>query len=422
MVVRLKRIHRHFLLLIGLFLFLSLALNLLPEYFTVENGVFSTVSSSALEQHNKVRNISGVHRIFKSFKSKSIWKIEQGDDRIEAQIAFRPNIDFISLPAKTILLQSGVYSWGVQAGQQQFITDKCLVNNCLLEEGPVDGKVYDARLFKEIEINQFLLPRFLTETPRHPDQVWILFGLESPEVTPSYEQLNHVINWTATYRWDSTIVAPYDKWVRFDNISSLSKPKKNYADGKTKLAAIFVSNCQAANNRMAQVEELKQFIDLHVYGFCGDKVCDKGSQQECFEMLRTDYKFYLSFENANCREYITEKLFLNALRYDVIPVVMGAHPADYARAAPPGSFIHVEEFNSTKALADYLLKLDGDDDMYNSYFRWKDAGQFLDTKFWCRICSMLWDPDKPRISVPDLDNWWRGGQTCIGRRKWKDIR
>ncbi|WAR27757.1 FUCTA-like protein [Mya arenaria] len=85
-------------------------------------------------------------------------------------------------------------------------------------------------------------------------------------------------------------------------------------------------------------------MDLDFYGSCGNLSCDKGEGNNCFKNLHKEYKFYLSFENANCRDYITEKFFLNALRHDFVPVVMGAHPDDYRRVAPPGSFIHVEDF------------------------------------------------------------------------------
>ena len=57
--------------------------------------------------------------------------------------------------------------------------------------------------------------------------------------------------------------------------------------------------------------------------------------------------------------------------HDVIPIVMGARPEDYAIAAPTKSYIHVDDFDSPKELADYLHKLDQDDQLYNEYFKWK---------------------------------------------------
>lgn len=108
-------------------------------------------------------------------------------------------------------------------------------------------------------------------------------------------------------------------------------------------------------------------------------------------------------------------------RNDVVPVVMGAHPDDYKRVAPPVSYIHVEEFSGPEELAKYLLKIAADDEEYNKYFRWKRTGSFIDTKFWCRICSMLWDPKRPRLSVSNLNDWWRGKDICIGPSRWDGI-
>ncbi|OTF80387.1 hypothetical protein BLA29_013929, partial [Euroglyphus maynei] len=93
-------------------------------------------------------------------------------------------------------------------------------------------------------------------------------------------------------------------------------------------------------------------------------------------MLNNDYKFYLAFENSNCRDYITEKFYLNGLGenhrdFNIIPIVMGAHPMDYRRQSPPNSFIHVDNFQSPLQLAKYLHYLDKNDDEYNKYFDWK---------------------------------------------------
>lgn len=127
-------------------------------------------------------------------------------------------------------------------------------------------------------------------------------------------------------------------------------------------------------------------------------------------MLDADYKFYLAFENANCRDYITEKLY-NALRHNVVPIVMGASPSEYRQVAPFRSYIHVEDFNSPRDLADYLKLLDRNSTMYNQYFRWKGTGEFINTFFWCRVCALLHaSPPPPGYHYyGDIAAWWYEG-------------
>ena len=50
---------------------------------------------------------------------------------------------------------------------------------------------------------------------------------------------------------------------------------------------------------------------------------------------------------------------------------MGARPEDYEAAAPFKSYIHVDDFDTPKDLAEYLKQLDQDDEKYNEYFKWK---------------------------------------------------
>jgi hypothetical protein len=85
-------------------------------------------------------------------------------------------------------------------------------------------------------------------------------------------------------------------------------------------AAALISHCNPSNGRTEYIQELKRFIDVKVYGKCGLS-CSK--TESCNEMIGKHYKFYLAFENTVCRDYITEKLF-KMLRYDIIPVVLGA--------------------------------------------------------------------------------------------------
>lgn len=306
-----SRIQAQFLFLIGMFLCLTLLLNWMQTYQDKSDELLLVYN---IPISNTARNLTRTAMKRKISYKTNVWKPLPADDRILAQLALKPAIDN-NLPAKKIFLEHGVAGWGVKSGKKTFIEHKCPVQNCELI-GHAESERVDARMFKEIDISGYLHEELLHESERHPDQVWIMFGLESPEASPSYLGLNHVINWTATYRHDSTIVTPYDKWVRFDNFTSIEGivPKINYAEGKTKFAAIFVSNCNAVNNRLKYIEDLRNYIEVDMFGYCGNKVCRHEQQDSCFEMLRRDYKFYLSFENANCRDYITEKLFMNALR------------------------------------------------------------------------------------------------------------
>ena len=71
-----------------------------------------------------------------------------------------------------------------------------------------------------------------------------------------------VFNWTSTYRSDSTIVAPYERWQYYnDNVIAKEQPK-DYAANKTKAVAWFVSNCGARNGRLDYAKELQKFIQV----------------------------------------------------------------------------------------------------------------------------------------------------------------
>ena len=79
---------------------------------------------------------------------------------------------------------------------------------------------------------------------------------------------------------------------------------KNIPDcsqGKTDLVAWMVGNC-GAQPRMAFVQNLKKYIKVDIFGDCSGKRCSN-PPSDCLKK----FKFYLSFENALCEDYITEK-------------------------------------------------------------------------------------------------------------------
>ena len=113
----------------------------------------------------------------------------------------------------------------------------------------------------------------------------------------------------------------------------------------------------------------------------------------------------------------TTKQSIFSNRNNIVPIVMGARRGDYERSAPPYSFIHVDDFETIEQLANYLKFVDGNDTLYDSYHAWRESGRFIDTKFWCRLCALLQDDDKPRMWYGDVEAWWKHRGTCrIG--KW----
>ncbi|XP_063696915.1 glycoprotein 3-alpha-L-fucosyltransferase A-like [Culicoides brevitarsis] len=257
----------------------------------------------------------------------------------------------------------------------------------------------------------------------HPDQLQMFFTMESPLHFNRFPR--NSFDLTSTYKRDSDIVADYSTWLYYDDRIKKLPQTTNYAEGKTKKVAWFVSNCNAHNDRLKFALELQKYIQVDIYGPCGGSKlsCPRSKQQECLQMLRKDYKFYLSFENSNCRDYITEKAFSTALKHQVLPIVMGARPEDYQRYMPERSFIHVDEFQSVQSLAAYLNLLDQDDVLYNSYFEWIGTGEILtDQLMFCRLCGMLHNPDLDRskfsLSDKSIVEFWNGEGIC-NRENWK---
>ena len=283
----------------------------------------------------------------------TIWPEERRGDRLRDQLMFYPPKDSIAehqedadTPLKKILFWNGASSWGIRPGRGIFIKEQCPVSSCVIATNRRESQAADLIVFKD----HFTMPGM----DRRREQIWMIFMLESPLHTQVFKHKG-VFNWTATYRSDSTVVAPYERWQYYnDNVKARSQAI-NYAANKTKKVAWFVSNCGARNGRLEYARNLSSHIDVDIYGTCGDKRCPRASK-DCLKMLDTDYKFYLAFENSNCVDYITEKFFVNGLKHNILPIVMGASKEAYERSAPLNSFLHVDDFTGPAHLAQFLHK------------------------------------------------------------------
>ena len=235
----------------------------------------------------------------------SLWHpgSDKYNDRILAQLTHVPQWYSNDSQLRYIYVPGGM--WDTPTGQTVFMDQQCLVNQCHVTTNRANKA--DAVLIQNSMDGQALA--------KQPGQIWILWLLESPLNSISLQWLQDKINWTASYRPDSTIVTPYEKFVSFSNVHNLTTiPARNYATGKNKLVAWFVSNCNTFNRRLQYAHELQRHINVDIYGTCGNMYCIRDTRGgKCDKMLNKYYKFYLSFENSNCEYYITEKFFWNAL-------------------------------------------------------------------------------------------------------------
>ncbi|XP_034193425.1 4-galactosyl-N-acetylglucosaminide 3-alpha-L-fucosyltransferase 9 [Osmia lignaria lignaria] len=304
--------------------------------------------------------------------------------------------------------------------------DGCTVNKCVLSYQMKDIDTADAVVF------HLHLTKGISELPfrTRQNQRWIFLADESPIHTFLYgnqqiSEYNGLFNWSMTYRMDSDIPVPYGRTVlkSFINSSDTGFSEDFIRKLKTKLVTVMGSNCAGTNGRWKYVNELKSILgnDLHIYGKClngNTTACPGHFDKDCSAL--NAYKFYLAFENSNCKEYITEKVFWHGYRKLAIPIIMGAPKENCEQLLPPHSFLHISDFVNPTALANYIRYLNQHDDKYLEYHKWRkyykvnnEHGYFGSiSRHYCRICEAL-HYNVPAIKIyEDMESFWNKKRDC----------
>lgn len=290
---------------------------------------------------------------------------------------------------------------------------------------------FDALLFfahNKKDIKEY--PRF-----RRPEQVYVISMLETPMHTwRTFERDWDYFNWTMSFRFESDVFWPYGYFVdkhtenvitpsqypiwrqleddHYDRPFFHNETILNLIRKKKKNAAWFVSNCQLTpSQRMDVATNMQKFIDVDIYGKCGTKSCPKNEHSSCQQMLERDYKFYLSFENSLCKDYLTEKVFSN-MNYFIIPVLYNA--AENHKFLPPGSYLNVLDYSTIKELTDHMQFLSDHPEEYIKYFWWKEFYYIRSGYNFCDLCVKMHEQQlvERRQYYRDLDAWYRDG-ACI---------
>ncbi len=153
------------------------------------------------------------------------------------------------------------------------------------------------------------------------------------------------------------------------------------------------------------VSALSKYVDLHSYGSLfhnreEPKELEGLTRGERKRAILKRYKFVLAFENAVCKDYVTEKVY-DGLLSGTLPIYYGAESVDKLL---PGrnSIVKVSDFPDEKTLGEYIKRLAENQTLYDSYFNWKDeppqpsfewverhSPDFPNPGWMCELCSKL---------------------------------
>jgi alpha-1,3-fucosyltransferase len=277
---------------------------------------------------------------------------------------------------------------------------------------------------------------------RRPHQRFVFFMLEPPPNGPQFTSATYDFFWnyTMTYRIDSDVPIPYGfiapnvdpvkggdprgiripqtTWpIDYDETDFIQNVLPNKGENfrmlarRPKKVAWVVSRCISNSHREEFVKELQKYIEVDVFGKCGSLACDvegaRPNEETCNSQVMRNYKFYLAFENNFAQDYVTEKFF-SRMNDSLVPIVLGQ--ANYSRIAPPHSFINILDYDSPKALADVLHRLDKNATEYLSYLWWKDHYHVVGDRdvyrlSFCDLCAKLHEDDIPH-TYADFGRWW----------------
>ena len=196
----------------------------------------------------------------------------------------------------------------------------------------------------------FIGPTLQSIPKKITGQTWIYYSREPPSLTPRVRKSTNMFNWTMTYRRDADIIIPYPKFkIRRNKTEKFTNLINETIWFRKKTSVWFVSNCKTQSKREIFVDNFNHTINVDIFGRCGTRLnhCGRNTViQICVREIVRKYKFALTFENALCRDYVTEKVFrLYDNTLDTIPIVR-SYPLTIGQILPPGTFIDSKEFKS----------------------------------------------------------------------------
>ena len=293
----------------------------------------------------------------------------------------------------------------------------------------------DTKQYNKADIVTYLVDTLQTKLPqKRPKQIWVLTQYESPSnmrfsglplnSKRVLEATRRKFNWTMGYRRDSDFVVTHGRFVkRRGDGKNYEHQLAQYMKTKSKTSTWLNSHCSTVGRREEYGRLLQKHMHLHIYGTCGKttKDCNPNNRfaeafgfssdgfGKCVKFLEKEYKFYMSFENTLCWDYVTEKALQKYMAYLFVPVVRAY--ANLTLFHPPGSVIDASEFHNTESLAKYINSIN--ELRYKSFYSWRknyilENVNLMWIESVCRMCERSYEPYKYFRVYDSIYDWvWR---------------
>ena len=179
--------------------------------------------------------------------------------------------------------------------------------------------------------------------------------------------------------------------------------------------ALLMSNC-GAKWRSDYIAELSTYVKIYSYGHCFHNVEEPPSRDNIaatFPEITKKHRMVVTFENTIQNDYITEKIVF-CYKSGVIPVYWG--PPEIHQWVPGNhTFIDPQKFKGPKELAEYLKRVDEDDDLFRYHTTNFDytlaekthTANCLTKSHHCRVCEIA---HKMKI---ERGKQGKGPRTCL---------
>ena len=266
---------------------------------------------------------------------------------------------------------------------------------------------------------------------KQANQIWVFSEFESPVNLRSIgrplvrkdilKAHYRKFNWTMGYRRDADFPVSHGQFkVKSEKSDEYVQILDELMKTKKQNSAWFNSHCHTASARESFGKLLKKYMPLEIYGTCGKVLeqckpgvrfkeafgVDKRETDPCMSYINKHFKFFMSFENSLCLDYVTEKSLQRIMPNFIVPVVRSN--ANHSLFHPPGSVVDTSRFANTEKLAKYLTSMDDND--YRTFYSWRKhyVMESMSSPWYenvCRLCERSYEPEKYSRLYEDIFNW-----------------